>query len=490
MKLEVLLNKNKVASLREFVNLENRYYNGSKPTVFVIQTGVDSEKEFLEEVEEADVRLADLDKMSKNWYYRGGPLEAYMDSEKKDRYTKLAEQWISHGKESVGNLKFQFENLLWKEAFCHALENVINEYRKQEPSEGKFRNFLILLFFRIDFYFPELFKNTKILSKFPKFVYTGVCNSNEYFFLKLLSLCGCDVYGLDPRKNLTLSENEISDHVQLVKKSRELGCKIPPYDIEKIRAERAKTERTISTTGTVAASPVIPENSGVKLKHSDRNKTSVFQNPRQESVLREQTAVDFNREHGGRRELSYEELARMAGSVVMIVVFNEQKEAYASGSGVLINNQGYVVTNFHVIQGAAAFGVRLEEEEELRFTNELIKYHPDIDLALIRIPPVNRPPIPIYRGENLVRGQKVVAIGSPLGLFNTVSDGIIAGFRNVDNESMIQFTAPSSSGSSGGALLNLYGELIGIVAAGYGDGQNLNLAVDYKDVQNFLRGFI
>ena len=132
----------------------------------------------------------------------------------------------------------------------------------------------------------------------------------------------------------------------------------------------------------------------------------------------------------------------------------------------------------------------LEEQEEIMFTNELIKYHQNYDLALIRIPPVDRKPIPIYKGEKLVRGQKVVAIGSPLGLFNTVSDGIIAGFRNVDNESMIQFTAPSSSGSSGGALLNLYGELIGIVAGGYGDGQNLNLAVDYKDVQNFLRGFV
>lgn len=488
MKLEVLLNKNKVASLREFVNLENRYYNGSKPTVFVIQTGVDSEKEFLEEVEAADVRLADLDKMSKNWYYRGGPLEAYMDSEKKDRYTKLAEQWISHGKESVGNLKFQFENLLWKEAFCHALENVINEYRKQEPSEGKFRNFLILLFFRIDFYFPELFKNTKILSKFPKFVYTGVCNSNEYFFLKLLSLCGCDVYGLDPRKNLTLSENEISDHVQLVKKSQELKCKIPPYDIEKIRAEREQHSMRVAPPS--AASVSIPVSSGIKLEHPNRSRGTAVQSITGQTAGREQNTVISNGATRERRELSYEELAGMAGSIVMIVAFNDKKEPYASGSGVLINNQGYILTNFHVIQGAVAFGVRLEEEEELRITNELIKYHTDNDLALLRIPPVNRSPVHLYSGEKLVRGQKVVAIGSPLGLFNTVSDGIIAGFRNIGDKSMVQFTAPISDGNSGGALLNLYGELIGIVTASFDDGQNLNLAVDYETVRSFLRGFI
>ena len=189
-------------------------------------------------------------------------------------------------------------------------------------------------------------------------------------------------------------------------------------------------------------------------------------------------------------ELSYEELAGMASSVVMIVVYNEKKEPFASGSGVLINNNGYILTNFHVVRGGVAFAVRLEEEEEPRFTTELIKYHPENDLALIRIDPVNRRPIPLCSHRKLVRGQKVVAIGSPLGLFNTVSDGIIAGFRKFEQVSMVQFTAPTSHGSSGGALLNLYGELIGIVTAGFDDGQNLNLAVDYDTLRGFLQGFV
>lgn len=89
-----------------------------------------------------------------------------------------------------------------------------------------------------------------------------------------------------------------------------------------------------------------------------------------------------------------------------------------------------------------------------------------------------------------MRGQKVVAIGSPLGLFNSVSDGIISGFRQLERVSMIQFTAPVSHGSSGGALLDLYGELIGLITAGYDDGQNLNLAVDYQTISQFVRGLI
>ena len=90
----------------------------------------------------------------------------------------------------------------------------------------------------------------------------------------------------------------------------------------------------------------------------------------------------------------------------------------------------------------------------------------------------------------MARGQRVVAIGSPLGLFNSVSDGIISGFRMIEDVEMIQFTAPISNGSSGGAVLNMYGEVIGISTAGFDNGQNINLAVGYGYIQNFVRGFI
>ena len=132
----------------------------------------------------------------------------------------------------------------------------------------------------------------------------------------------------------------------------------------------------------------------------------------------------------------------------------------------------------------------MEEETDVFYTDELIKYHQDYDLAVLRMQK-RRAPIPISgSGRGLVRGQKVVAIGSPLGLFNSVSDGIISGFRQLERVSMIQFTAPVSHGSSGGALLDLYGELIGLITAGYDDGQNLNLAVDYQTISQFVRGLL
>ena len=122
--------------------------------------------------------------------------------------------------------------------------------------------------------------------------------------------------------------------------------------------------------------------------------------------------------------------------------------------------------------------------------DEVIKYNTSLDLAVIRIRKILKP-LSVYRGKKkLVRGQKVVAIGSPLGLFNSVSDGIISGFRTIQDNDMIQFTAPISPGSSGGAVLNMYGEVIGISTAGFDSGQNINLAVSYEDILVFANGFM
>ena len=132
--------------------------------------------------------------------------------------------------------------------------------------------------------------------------------------------------------------------------------------------------------------------------------------------------------------------------------------------------------------------MRIEEDNNIYETDEMVKYNQFLDLAIIRIDR-QLTPLTLYQGgQPLVRGQKVVAIGSPLGLFNTVSDGIISGFRQMDHVNMIQFTAPTSHGSSGGALLNMYGELIGISSAGFDQGQNLNLAVDYTEIGKFVQG--
>lgn len=189
------------------------------------------------------------------------------------------------------------------------------------------------------------------------------------------------------------------------------------------------------------------------------------------------------------QEKTFEQLAQLASSVVLIGIHDRTGNMIGTGSGIMIGSGGYILTNSHVAAGGSFYSIRIEEDETVYSTDELIKCHSVLDLAVLRIERALRP-LPIYNGrKKLVRGQKVVAIGSPLGLFNSVSDGIISGFRKIDGVDMIQFTAPTSHGSSGGALLNMYGEVIGISTAGFDNAQNINLAVGYESIVPFIRGF-
>ncbi|HIS62214.1 MAG TPA: trypsin-like peptidase domain-containing protein [Candidatus Scybalomonas excrementigallinarum] len=225
---------------------------------------------------------------------------------------------------------------------------------------------------------------------------------------------------------------------------------------------------------------------GVNIPKGDpRNKQSEVE--KISNIYEQSKTTDRKRKE--RTEKSFEELAQLASSVVMIAVHNKAGDVIATGSGIMISRNGYILTNHHVITDGYFYSIRIEEDEKMYQTDEVVKYHSVLDLAILRIDRKLNP-IPIYKGsQKLVRGQKVVAIGSPLGLFNSVSDGIISGFRNIDGVDMIQFTAPTSHGSSGGAVLNMYGEVIGISTAGIDKGQNINLAVGYEGINLFVRGF-
>ena len=94
---------------------------------------------------------------------------------------------------------------------------------------------------------------------------------------------------------------------------------------------------------------------------------------------------------------------------------------------------------------------------------------------------VNVPVLKLASTNNVEIGDKIYAIGCPLGLQNTVSTGIVSAFNNENGLSKIQYTAPISSGSSGGALINNHGKVIGITYASYSDGQNINLAIPTEE---------
>jgi len=141
----------------------------------------------------------------------------------------------------------------------------------------------------------------------------------------------------------------------------------------------------------------------------------------------------------------------------------------ATGSGVIISADGYIVTNNHVVDGADELTVTLSDNKE--YSARIIGADKTTDLALIKIDGRNLPAIVIANSDDVKVGEWVLAIGNPLGLNNTVTAGIISakartlGANGV--ESFIQTDAAINAGNSGGALVNSDGQLIGINAMLY-----------------------
>lgn len=141
----------------------------------------------------------------------------------------------------------------------------------------------------------------------------------------------------------------------------------------------------------------------------------------------------------------------------------------ATGSGVLISSDGYIVTNNHVVSGADELTVTLNDNRE--FSARIVGTDPTTDLALIKINGKDLPTIPIGDSDKLKVGEWVIAVGNPYGFNNTVTAGIVSAkarslYAN-GVESFIQTDAAINPGNSGGALVNTQGELVGINAMLY-----------------------
>lgn len=147
-------------------------------------------------------------------------------------------------------------------------------------------------------------------------------------------------------------------------------------------------------------------------------------------------------------------------------------EQRASGSGVIISSDGYIVTNNHVVDGATDISVTLSNGR--KFNAKVIGTDPNTDLALVKIDGKDLPVMPVANSDNVKLGQWVLAVGYPLDLDVTVTQGIVSaksrsiGINRQGSapiEAYIQTDAAVNPGSSGGALINTDGELVGINSA-------------------------
>ncbi len=184
-------------------------------------------------------------------------------------------------------------------------------------------------------------------------------------------------------------------------------------------------------------------------------------------------------------KLTGQEVFRKCNTAVFMVFTSTGLQAF-QGSGFFVSPEGLAISNYHVFEGT---GMGLEvikttNDREYKIDRVVLKdKENDIMVFTVKAPSGTKFNYIPITSRSLQIGDKVYAIGSPRGLENTFSSGEISQFR--EKGSLIQTSAPFDHGSSGGALINEYGEAIGVTSGGYDNsGANLNFAVNLNLVKN------
>lgn len=198
--------------------------------------------------------------------------------------------------------------------------------------------------------------------------------------------------------------------------------------------------------------------------------------------------------------LSYAKAVRSASPAVVNIYSEEiqntpsfnriRQNTTRLGSGVIMESSGYILTNYHVVQNATLILIWLQNSQ--RFPAELIGYDIYTDLAVLKVNASNLPVIPQAQNQESYVGDIVLAIGNPLNLGQTVTQGIISatgrnGLSNTSHLEFLQMDAAINNGNSGGALVNSNGQLVGINSRKFNklipqmnDVQGIFFAVPYK----------
>lgn len=472
-----------IHSIDAFLGVRGGYNNNLRDVYFVRALGeCQNYKEFIYAAERSAGNGSNVNKVN---YLRIKQLPRLMNPEDITCYAAIYDEWKKSGKLVLHVIKMS-ETMA--KVVSAAILKIHDTYKADKAvTESMIRNFAAKALFWLDTVVYECMEGWSEKSVI-KIVAENVAKEQEYLFYYFLTNIGCDVMLLENKADI-----DISDRLKKLSCAFELGAYgtsiLDKYEKKVIIEPKDKPSKCLGDEHiNVQANEnkirvTIPEHRKKKSQSAGMNDSAMARRTIMNSGQSLQ-AGNF-----AKHEKTFEELAQLASSIVMITVHERDREVCCTGSGIMIGEGGYILTNCHVVTGGRFFSVRLEDDEEIYYTDEVIKYNSVLDLAVIRIQRRLKP-LSIYRGpQKLARGQRVVAIGSPLGLFNSVSDGIISGFRTIRDVDMIQFTAPISHGSSGGAVLNMFGEIIGISTAGIDDGQNINLAVGYENIIMFTKGF-
>ena len=182
---------------------------------------------------------------------------------------------------------------------------------------------------------------------------------------------------------------------------------------------------------------------------------------------------------------SVEVAKKIFPSTVLIVTEDNQGVILGYGSGFLVK-ENIIVTNHHVINGASNGYVKFINEDEIYDIEGVLAHNENRDLAVLQISFSGKSNFISYTTSPPEIGEEIYALGNPMGLEGTFSDGIVSGIRNYDDATLFQITAPISPGNSGGPVVNSKSQLVGVATSYLSEGQNLNFAVPYSYVKEIL----
>lgn len=191
--------------------------------------------------------------------------------------------------------------------------------------------------------------------------------------------------------------------------------------------------------------------------------------------------------------------AAVRPSIVEIYTYSDEDGTYLSGtgSGIILSENGYIITNAHVLTDGKSFTVITDDETE--YSAAVVGSDAKTDIAVIKIDAENLPAATMGNSDEVVLGEAVVAIGNPAGLTGSVTNGIVSGLnRQIRSDATgfdmncIQTNAAISPGNSGGALVNMYGQVIGITSSKYisSSYEGLGFAITINEVLPIVEDII
>ena len=187
------------------------------------------------------------------------------------------------------------------------------------------------------------------------------------------------------------------------------------------------------------------------------------------------------------KAFTVEELAEKAKKSICVILHTGRQGKQAGlGTGFVVDEDGLIATNFHVIGEGRPITVQMADGKK----HEVVAIHASdrhVDLAVLRVKATGLTAIPLGDSEKMKTGQAIVALGHPLGLKYSIVAGVLSGRRELENVNMLQIAMPIEPGNSGGPVLDMFGRAVGVVTLKSLVASNLGFAVPSKDLAALLK---